>query len=272
MTVALLATSFAQANQLDNLINASQDIVNQIDTGIKLVGAATEYSQYGQGMSDGSLAETAHITSAQIEAYNTALMDIQEYQPYGSVTDVLEAKAAEELSLMNDAVNVFTTATVEIIQVAEINNLAGEANTPQEQEEVQSFVESNQEMLMVSHESVQDFNESLTDIETHANSAVAYMSVAASPEAVAFFEQGVESANTTAEQTSILYDANRQWVQMGYNTTRNLSAVMLNGTDGIGLNVYATEAEILIAGSQSEFYLTSPLGGGFDCYMTGGCE
>lgn len=272
MIAGLLAIGSAQANQIDNLINTSQDIVDQIDRSIKLVGASTEHAHQGTGMSDGTLAQTAHISSNQIQAYNDALIDMQNFLPYGSVRNVLEEKALNELNLMNEAVDVFTSATVEIIQVAEINAMAVEAKTPKDQEEVKTFVEDNQEMLMVSEESVNEFNESLSDIETHANAAVAYMSIASSDDAVSFFEDGVAAANTTAEQATILYDANRQWVQMGYNTTRNLSAVFLNGTDGIGLDMYLTEAEILVAGSQSEYYLSSSFGGGFDCYMNGGCE
>ena len=79
-----------------------------------------------------------------------------------------------------------------------------------------------------------------------------------------FLEQGVENANTTAEQTNIFYNANQQWVAMGYNTTRNLTAVYLNGQN-FGLDLYVSEAEILAAGSESEYFQTSPLN--HNCYM-----
>jgi hypothetical protein len=116
------------------------------------------------------------------------------------------------------------------------------------------------------------YHQSIDEIETHANNASAYLAVANSEESVAFLEQGIENANTTAEQTSIMYDANAQWVSMGYNTTRNLTAVFLNGNDDIGLNLYINEADILFAGSESEFYLTGPTASGYKCFMTGECE
>ena len=110
------------------------------------------------------------------------------------------------------------------------------------------------------------------DIETHANNASAYIAVANSEEAVAFLEQGIENANTTAEQTNIFYDANAQWVSMGYNTTRNLTAVYLNGNDNIGLDLYVTETDVLAAGSESEFFQTGPTHLGYSCFMYGtGC-
>ena len=87
-----------------------------------------------------------------------------------------------------------------------------------------------------------------------------------------FLEQGIENANTTAEQTNIFYDANAQWVSMGYNTTRNLTAVYLNGNDNIGLDLYVSETDVLAAGSESEFFQTGPTHLGYSCFMYGtGC-
>jgi uncharacterized phage infection (PIP) family protein YhgE len=121
--------------------------------------------------------------------------------------------------------------------------------------------------LQVEQETVDTYNQSVDEIETHANNASAYLAVAGSEEAVAFLEQGIENANTTAEQTNIFYDANEQWVAMGYNTTRNLTAVYLNGNDNMGLDLYITEADILAAGSESEFFQTSPVAQGYKCFM-----
>jgi hypothetical protein len=101
---------------------------------------------------------------------------------------------------------------------------------------------------------------------------VAYLSIAGSDEALSFFEQSIENANTTAEQTNIFYDANAQWVAMGYPTKRNLSAVMLNGQDGIGLDLYVTEADVLLVGADSEYYLNGLTALGYDCFMTQECE
>jgi hypothetical protein len=58
---------------------------------------------------------------------------------------------------------------------------------------------------------------------------------------------------------------------MGYNTTRNLTAVYLNGNDNIGLDLYVTEADILAAGSESEYYLTGPTAYSYDCFMNSDC-
>ena len=267
-TLFLLAiSSAAQSSELDNLIQTSSDIVNQIDKGIKLVGAAQGYSYTGDGLSSGNLSSTAHISTEQLEAYNNALLGMTTYQPYGDLKSVLEDKAAGELQLMDSAIDTFTEATVQMVQVIEVSEMAETAATPQQEAEVQEYVVNNQELLSISQETVTSYNDSLDDIETHANNASAYLAVANSEAAVGFFEQSIENANTTAEETTIFYDANAQWVSMGYPTTRNLSAVYLNGSDGIGLDLYVSEADVLLLGSESDFYLTGPTAKGYNCFM-----
>ena len=268
----LVLSSVAQSDELDNLINTSSAIVDQLTTGIKLVGAASEYAHHGDALSSGNLSQNAHISSEQLQAYNSALYDMANYKPYGDMQTVLEDRAMEELNLMDDAIDTFTEVVVDMIQVVEVAEKAETATSPQEEAEVQTFVANNTEVLTITQEEVDTYNQSVDDIETHANNASAFLAVAGNKEAVEFLEQGVENANTTAEQTNIFYDANAQWIAMGYPTTRNLTAVYLNGQN-FGLDLYVSEADILAQGSEAEFFQTSPVGQGYDCFMYGtDCE
>lgn len=262
----LVLSSVAHSSELDSLIDTSNAIVDQIDRGIKLVGAAQEYAHTGSGLSDGTMSSTAHISAEQLQAYNNALSGMSTYQAFGDLQTVLEEKAYTELDMMDEAIGIFTEVVVDMIAVQEVAEVAEQAASPQEEAEVQTFVESNIEVLTITQEEVDTYNTSLDDIETHANNASAFLAVAGNKEAVEFLEQGIENANTTAEQTNIFYDANSQWVAMGYNTTRNLTAVYLNGQN-YGLDLYATEADILALGSESEYYLTGPTAQSYDCFM-----
>ncbi len=262
----LVLSSVAHSSELDSLIDTSNAIVDQIDRGIKLVGAAQEYAHTGSGLSDGTMSSTAHISAEQLQAYNNALSGMSTYQAFGDLQTVLEEKAYTELDMMDEAIGVFTEVVVDMIAVQEVAEVAESAASPQEEAEVQTFVESNIEVLTITQEEVDTYNTSIDDIETHANNASAFLAVAGNKEAVEFLEQGIENANTTAEQTNIFYDANSQWVAMGYNTTRNLTAVYLNGQN-YGLDLYATEADILALGSESEYYLTGPTAQSYDCFM-----
>lgn len=272
--ICLLAIcSAATSSELDTLINSSSAIVDQIDKGIRLVGAAQEYSYVGTGLSNGQLSQTAHITNEQLQAYNNALAGMSSYQAYGSVQDVLENRASEELVLMNDAVDTFTEVVVDMIQVVEVAEMAETAASPAEEAEVQEFVAQNQEVLTITQDEVDTYNQSVDDIETHANNASAFIAVAANTDAVDFLQQGAENNNTTAEAATLTYDASYQWVSMQWAGTNNATAVYLNGQSSFGLDLYKSEAEVLLAGSESEFYLTSPIGQGYNCFMYGeDCE
>lgn len=260
----LVLSSVAQSDELDNLIDTSSAIVDQIRKGVMLVGAAQEYAHQGDALSSGTLSETAHISTEQLEAYNAALYGMSEYKPFGDLQAVLEEKAMEELDLMDDAIDTFTEVVVDMIQVIEVTEMAETASSPQEEADVQNFVTANAEVLTIDQGEVDTYNQAVDDIETHANNASAYLAVAGNEQAVEFLEQGIENANTTAEQTNIFYNANQQWVAMGYNTTRNLTAVYLNGQN-FGLDLYVSEADILAAGSESDFFKTSPVN--YNCFM-----
>lgn len=268
----LAISSVAQSNELDNLIDSSSAIVNQIDTGVKLVGAATDYAHTGGGLSNGTLSSTAHITSAQVDAYNSALSNMSTYQPYGApVKEVLENMAMDSLADMETHIQTFTEVVVDMIAVQQVAEKAETASTPKQEEEVQIFVAENQDMLTITQEDVDTYNTSVDQIETSANEASAYLSVANS-EAAEFLQQSIEDKNTTSADVNIFYDAGAQWVAMGYNTTRNLTAVYLNGNDAFGLDLYYSEADILALGTESEFYKTSPVGMGYDCFFEMDCE
>ena len=266
----LVLSSVAQSSELDNLINTSNAIVDQIDRGIMLVGAAQEFAYTGSGLSDGTLSSTAHISSEQLQAYNNALASMSNYQAYGDLQTVLEEKAYTELDMMDEAIGVFTEVVVDMIAVQEVAEVAESAASPQEEAEVQTFVAENQAVLTITQEEVETYNQSIDDIETHANTASAFLAVASNKEAVEFLEQGIENANTTAEQTNIFYDSNAQWVAMGYNTTRNLTAVYLNG-QSFDLDLYVSEADVLLVGAESEYYLTGPTAQSYDCFMNSDC-
>jgi hypothetical protein len=207
----LVLSSVAQSSELDNLIDTSNAIVDQIDRGIKLVGAAQEYAYTGSGLSDGTLSSTAHISSEQLQAYNNALNNMANYLPFGSVQTVLEEKAYAELDMMDEAIGVFTEVVVDMIAVQEVAEVSEQAASPQEEAEVQTFVENNIEVLTITQEEVDTYNTSIDDIETHANNASAFLAVAANADAVSFLQQGAENNNTTAEQATLSYNANQQW-------------------------------------------------------------
>lgn len=269
----LAASSAAHSDELDDLLTASAAIVNQIDYGIQMTGAVMEYAYTGSGLTDGTMSDGAYISTEQLDAYNDALTAMASYQAYGSVQDVLEEQAAAELVLMNNAVDTFTEVVVDMVAVTQVLEDAESASNPTEQAEVQEFVTNNTEALQITQADVDTYNQSVDAIETHANNAAAYTAVAANPDAVAFLQTGAENNNVDASNASLTYDANRQWVKMSWTGTNNASAVYLNGSNFNMPNLYVSEADVLLAGSETEFYLTSPTYLGYKCFVEQiGCE
>ena len=260
--------SAAQANELDNLLNSSTAIVNQIDRGIKLAGAGYAYANTGGALTSGSLAGTAHISTAQLDAYNNALGNMGDYQAYGDVQALLEAQAATEFELMNTAVEEFTEVVVEMIAVVEVSEIAAEAETAEDKAEVQAYVVANESTLTISQDQVDTYNQSLDDIEEHGNNASAFLGVAANEDAVAFLQQGAENNNSNADQGTLTFSQDQQWVKLSYAGTNSANAVYVAGQQGsFGMDFYLSEADWLTTGAESELYLTGPTALGYRCFM-----
>ena len=243
-----------------------------MDKGIMLAGAAQGYAYTGAGISDGSLAGTAHISSEQVQAYNAALSGMQSYQPYGSAKDYLEEEAAAELKLMDAAVKAFTDVVVEMIAVQNVAEIAEAAKTPDDEAEVQKFVADNIDSLTIDQDDADTYNQSLDDIETHANNAGAYLGVASSADAVAFLEGEAGSRDLRVEESNLSYSSSNKAVTLQWKTsTRKLeeTSVYLNGTDQFKLNLYLSSSEVLTAGKQSKLYLDGPTNLGYQCFVYG---
>tara|TARA_R110000787_G_scaffold96186_5_gene199401 strand:+ start:1454 stop:2218 length:765 start_codon:yes stop_codon:yes gene_type:complete len=247
------------------LLDTSAAIVDQIDRGSMLVGTAINYAHTGDGVSNGTLAGSAHISSGQLDDYNNALSGMLGYQPYGDAQAFLEEAASEQISMMNDAVDVFTSAVVDmssVIKVAEISELAV---TPNDKAEVAVYVETNYEELQITQEEVETYNQSVTDIEQHANSASAYINLSKNKEATNYLTQGAVDNNNTFQDASIAYNSQDQYAQVAW-VSGGATDLYVNGSQ-FNTNMYVDEANILAYGAQTEFYYTSPTASGYECFM-----
>jgi hypothetical protein len=263
-----LSSSVAQASELDDLITSSAAIVDQINTGVLMAGAAMGYAYSGTGLSDGQLAGTAYITTEQVNAYNQALSGMITYLPYGSAQDYLEEQAMAELDLMETAIEGFTAVVVDMLAVQEVAELAAEASTPDEEAAVQEYVTSNTDALTIDQSDADTYNQSLDSIETHANAAGAFLGVAANPDAVAFLNQGAMDNNTRIETNTLSYSASTQAVSLAWTSGNPATNIYVNGSDAFNIDLYVSHQDILTAGATSELYLTGPTYLGYECFMS----
>ena len=265
LTSLYLLCSGVQSSELDTLIETSSAIVDQINKGIMFVGGSIHASQTGMGISSGQLSGNYYISDEQVTAYNAALSGMVHYLPYGSAEDYLNEQAQSELDAMEDAIGDFTAVVVDMLEVQEVAERAETAETPDDQAEVQEYIAQND--MSVSQEDADTYNQSLDDIEEHANAAGAFLAVAGNPEAVAFLDQGAMDNNTRVEDNVLSYSASNKAVELAWASSETVSSVYLNGQGDYGLDIYASETDILTTGYESLFYNTGPTALGFNCFM-----
>ena len=265
LTSLCLSCLGAQSSELDNLITTSSAIVDQINSGIMFVGGAHHASQTGMGISSGQLSGNYYISDEQVANYNAALTGMVNYMPYGSAEDYLNEQAQSEIDAMEEAIEDFTTVVVDMLSVQEVAERAEAAKTPDDQAEVQEYVAQND--MSVSQDDADTYNQSLDDIENHANAAGAFLAVAGNPEAVAFLDQGAMDNNTRVENNALTYSSANQAVELAWASSDTISSVYLNGQGNYGLDIYASEAAILNTGYESQFYNTGPTALGYNCFV-----
>lgn len=237
-----------------------------------MTGTAMAYANTGAGLSNGEMAGTAYISTAQVEAYNSALSGYSTYLPYGSSQTYLEEQAQAQIELMNEAVEVFVGVVVDILAVQEISELSSEASTPDEQAALQTYIADNTASLTIDQSDADTYNQSLDDIETSANSAAAYLNLANNEDVTAYLDQAAMDGNTTVESGTLSYSATNQAVSLSWDAGNIVTNVYLNGTDQFGIDLYVSNADILLAGAETQFYTTSPTALGYRCFVYQECD
>jgi hypothetical protein len=265
LTSLFLICSGVQSSELDTLIATSSAIVDQINSGIMFVGGSINAAQTGMGISSGQLSGNYYISNEQVANYNAALTGMVNYMPYGSAEDYANQQAQNEIEQMEAAIEDFTTVVVDMLSVQEVAERAEAAETPDDQAEVQDYVAQND--MSVSQDDADTYNQSLDDIENHANAAGAFLAVAGNPEAVAFLMEGAMANNTRVEDNALTYSSANQAVELAWASSDTVSSIYLNGQGDYGLDIYATETTILNTGYESMFYNSGPTALGFNCFM-----
>ena len=229
------------------------------------VGGSINASQTGMGISSGQLSGNYYISEEQVANYNEALTGMVTYMPYGSAEDYANQQAENEIEQMEASIADFTAVVVDLLSVQEVAERAEAAETPNDQAEVQDYVAQND--MSVSQDDADTYNQSLDDIENHANAAGAFLAVAGNPEAISFLNAGAKENNTRIEDNALTYSSANQAVELAWASSDTVSSIYLNGQGDYGLDIYATEATILNTGYESMFYNSSPTALGFNCFM-----
>ncbi len=269
-TVALVSLNVSvQADAIDDLVTDSRSVLDSLDYGIRATGGLMALSVNGQVAPNG-IVHGGLITENQVNAYNNALSVVAGSTFYDAELYLLD-QGDIAIENMNDAVDTFVETATEIstiMEIAEMAEAAQDDGTPEQKQLVAEYTELNEASLTLSQETVTEYNESLDDIETYAQQAAAYIGLANDPNATAFFDQGAENADASfVTDASTSYDNNNNMVVVMWSTSNSGSGVYIDGTGGLGIDLFTTETDILNAGANSLFYTTSPTYLGYDCFF-----
>lgn len=249
-----------QWTSIDNLVTASDNIVTDLNAGLRRVSGVIEYSPVGGISQDGYLT-TVHMDQAKADAYNNAVMEVQNDTFMGKTA---EEYLGEQSVLANEAfgqaVDAYVQASYIFIEAVVVNNMAADAQATgdyTQAQAVQSYVVDNN--VLITSQNVTDYNEALDTVELSAETWATVEAVYMDGQAVAGLQQQANDAGVDFIDAQDLF---LDRFQMGQPTA---VVEFLNYGEGSGLwltwdvsNSLKTIEEMNQAGAQGSFYQDGP--------------
>lgn len=265
IAIAIAAASLsvsAQATELDELLSASQSIVDTFDQGIKVVGGQINYAEIG-GISP-SMASQYYVTTSQMTAYNEALSNMANFSTGMQAQEYFDQQSQQALEQIGQAISAYTQAATAVVQVTEVNGMVARAVEEGDSAsaiEIKNYVEDNE--LTLAQPQIDAYNNALQEVETAAQTAASFMAVALSAEKIS-------EANTMAEEQLVSYsDA----IGVQFNAASGIVEVAFTDSAAkVQLDVlayYKSSTDILTEGESSAFYNTSSVK---NCYFSSDYE
>ena len=234
-----LSVSAAHAEpSIDNLVEASKAIAVKIKLGKHAATGAVYNAQRGVVIPDYSQQEDLYLISEQeIVNYNAAVLGVRNAM-YFTSTMALEAKAEESLAAVKVAVDSFVVATTQLKEVEEVAvkaEKAQDSGSVADQTAVQEYVESNN--VGITQETVDDFNQSLTDIAVNAREAGAFLAASRDVRITETADRHAKEFNVSFENAQVTYSATNDILQFTWQQVSNAD----HGFYGFMTNVTADE-------------------------------
>lgn len=241
--VLLFLSSSAQvyADQaINNLVDISGLIAGKVQNARHAVAGAHHLA--AQGTIVGVDTVTPHnITMEEMAAYNDALQGVRDAVYYNTQM-FFEDKHEEAMDNLGDAVDMFTVAAQQLVVVEAVSEVAQEADTVDEQLQLQEFIaESDVELTQ---QDVVAFNDSLEAIETHAQEAAVFLSAANDDFVTNHTDEVAQEFNSTAMNMQVSFNAVDDILKLEWASNQYVSYHGFFGHD------YAEMATVLGIGQQ----------------------
>lgn len=259
MSVSGQALAEAQSwTTIDNLVNASGNIVTTFDGGIKAISGTLEYAPVGGIMQDGSLYQH-HMKQEDVDAYNLAVMDVTVDNYSLTAAEYLAEQATQAQGNLDAAVDQYVNAAsifIEATRVAEMAQTAQETGDATQAQAVQDYVNTNN--VLITTADVTEYNEALDTVELAAETWATIEAVYQNGNAVQELQMqadqfGVDFANANDMYLDRFNMVNQSAVVDFSNASGQIAMAVID----VSLNLKTIE-EMNMAGEQGGFYTTGP--------------
>lgn len=218
------------------------------------VGGLNYYALIGGIAPDGTV-NSGYISTEQMDAYNTSL-SVVSAMTYYDASAYLDEMANAAIDNMNTAIDSFVQATMAIVTVLAVNEMAETAQSTgdvKDAQALQDFMGGND--VELTQGKIDSYNASLTDVESYAQDAAAYFAAGSNSEYVAELNSASDQYGNSFMSAQSAFDS----------ATGYLTIEWANASVSIDLNAYYKSiADIYTEGEASTFYQTSPMVCGWD--------
>lgn len=257
LAVCLIATVPAQANEIDSLITASQNIRDTFKYGIQAIAGSESYSWQGLISPDGTI-DQGLLDKAKQDAYNAAVLAVknQTYTYDPNSQQYFEDQANSAMSVVSETIDAYVDAAQVLIEVATVNEMAQDAAEAQDERQAMALQEyMNANDVTLEDQEVEQYNDALVAVHEATQVAAAYMAVAndESLQEIAD-EMAYDLRVTYQEAASVFFDAATQSVWISFDGGTTIQGISL-------ADYYVTVEQVLIEGEQQPFFTSSPEGG-----------
>lgn len=192
--------------------------MDQVRLSRTLTAGASYYVGVGGIAPDGSVT-SAQLTVQMTDAYNTALADVQNATYYNTEM-LLEDQASIALSNMSTAVDALVAATTTFATVGAVAEMAAEADTVQEQLNLQEVVSISD--MTITEADVEEYNTALADVETYAQEAAGFLAASNNVHITSSTDNWTANNNiSVAAYSSVTYDATTDLLIMKFYNQGN---------------------------------------------------
>jgi len=172
------------------------------------------HAHNGIGVDQGTV-DAGLITQAQLDRYNTALDGVIN-ATYKDASQVLIDQHNEAIDNMHTAIDNLIEASVVLTTVVEVADMADNAQTTEEQQQVQQILTTND--MSISQEEVDNFNTALVDVETYANQAAGFLAAALDTNVTTAIDDYAATNNVAvASYSSVQYDFATDYLMFDYD-------------------------------------------------------